>query len=62
MTTAHPWFDGFTARRIATSGADIFVRTGGNASAPPLLLLHGFRKRMQCGTAWRSSWRATIFW
>lgn len=42
MTTASPWFDGFTAQRIATSGADIFVRTGGNASAPPLLLLHGF--------------------
>jgi haloacetate dehalogenase len=37
-----PWFDGFEARRIATAGAEIFVRTGGDPAAPALLLLHGF--------------------
>lgn len=42
MPAAHPWFDGFTAQRITTTGAEIFVRTGGTAGAPPLLLLHGF--------------------
>jgi haloacetate dehalogenase len=33
-------FEGFDERRIATSGADIFCRTGGQG--PPLLLLHGY--------------------
>ena len=42
MTTTSPWFDGFTTQRIGTSGAEIFVRTGGTVGAPPLLLLHGF--------------------
>ena len=42
MTTKPSWFDGFATRRISTSGAEIFVRTGGTVGAPPLLLLHGF--------------------
>ncbi|MFN7855198.1 MAG: alpha/beta fold hydrolase [Acidovorax sp.] len=42
ITTGAPWFDGFSVHRIATTGAEIFVRTGGAAGAPPLLLLHGF--------------------
>ena len=33
-------FDGFEARRVATSGAEINLRLGG--SGPPLLLLHGY--------------------
>lgn len=33
-------FPGFEARTVATSGADIFLRTGG--SGPPLLLVHGY--------------------
>src|SRR5262245_54782562 len=32
-------FDGFEARWVRTSGADIFLRHGGDG--PPLLLLHG---------------------
>lgn len=35
-----PMFEGFQERRIATSGAEIFLRIGG--SGPPLLLLHGY--------------------
>ena len=42
MTTTPSWFDGFAAQHITTSGARIFVRTGGTVGAPPLLLLHGF--------------------
>ena len=42
MTTTPSWFDGFATQRITTSGAEIFVRTGGTVGAPPLLLLHGF--------------------
>ena len=42
MTTTPSWFDGFAAQHITTSGAKIFVRTGGTVGAPPLLLLHGF--------------------
>ena len=34
------FFPGLERRRIATSGADIHLVTGG--SAPPLLLLHGY--------------------
>ena len=34
------FFSGFTQRRIATSGAEINLVTGG--SGPPLLLLHGY--------------------
>ena len=33
-------FPGFEARRLKTSGAEIFARIGGNG--PPLLLLHGY--------------------
>lgn len=33
-------FPGFSEHRAATSGAEIFFRTGG--SGPPLLLIHGF--------------------
>ena len=34
------FFPGFEQRRIATSGAEINLVTGG--SGPPLLLLHGY--------------------
>ncbi|RYX95607.1 MAG: alpha/beta hydrolase [Comamonadaceae bacterium] len=37
-----PWFDGFEPRRFELAGAEIFARTGGNATQPALLLLHGF--------------------
>ncbi len=33
-------FEGLAARRLATSGTEIFARTGGEG--PPLLLLHGY--------------------
>ena len=33
-------FEGFASCRIATSGTEIFLRTGGEG--PPLLLLHGY--------------------
>lgn len=33
-------FEGFQERRVATSGAEIHARIGGNG--PPLLLLHGY--------------------
>ena len=36
------WFEGFESRRIAVNGVELFVRIGGNAKAPPLLMLHGF--------------------
>jgi len=36
------WFEGFEPRRIATAGAEIALRTGGDPRAPALLLLHGF--------------------
>src|SRR5436853_2838913 len=42
------FFPGFEERRIATSGAEINVVTGG--SGPPLLLLHGYR---QSHVLWR---------
>ena len=34
MTTTPSWFDGFATQRITTSGAEIFVRTGGSADKP----------------------------
>jgi haloacetate dehalogenase len=33
-------FEGVEARRVATTGTEIFLRTGG--AGPPLLLLHGY--------------------
>ncbi|MDR3518921.1 MAG: alpha/beta hydrolase [Azospirillaceae bacterium] len=39
-------FQGFTRRRIATSGAEINLRVGGEG--PPLLLLHGFPQSHVC--------------
>jgi len=37
------WFDGFTAQRVDVgNGIELFARVGGRASAPPLLLLHGY--------------------
>src|SRR4051812_8230555 len=42
------FFPGFECRRVATSGAEINVVTGG--SGPPLLLLHGY---LQTHIMWR---------
>jgi haloacetate dehalogenase len=39
-------FPGFAERRIATDGAEIYLRTGG--SGPPLLLLHGYPQAHVC--------------
>ena len=36
------WFEGFDAAQHAVDGTMLFVRTGGRADAPPLLLLHGY--------------------
>jgi haloacetate dehalogenase len=37
------WFDGFEAKRHRVGGGvELFARTGGNPSGPPLLLLHGY--------------------
>lgn len=36
-------FEGFDVHRVATSGAEIFVRAAG--SGPPVLLLHGRVRR-----------------
>ena len=36
------WFEGFDTRQVATNGAEVCLRTGGDPDAPPLLLLHGF--------------------
>ena len=36
------WFDGFESREFAVNGTTVFARFGGQAGAPPLLLLHGF--------------------
>ena len=37
-----PWFDGFTAHNFDIAGSRVHARTGGQAGAPALLLLHGF--------------------
>jgi len=36
------WFEGFEGRRFAVGEVELFARTGGDASKPPLLLLHGY--------------------
>lgn len=36
------WFDGFESREFAVNGTTIFARFGGDASRPPLMLVHGF--------------------
>jgi haloacetate dehalogenase len=36
------WFEGFPGRLHRVGAIDLFVRTGGNAGAPPLLFLHGY--------------------
>jgi haloacetate dehalogenase len=36
------WFEGLPARTLTVNGVEIFVRTGGRADGPPLLLLHGY--------------------
>jgi haloacetate dehalogenase len=36
------WFEGFESHRIAVNGIELFVRIGGDADAPPMLMLHGF--------------------
>jgi haloacetate dehalogenase len=36
------WFDGFEAGFHEVNGIRLFVRTGGNAAGPAVLLLHGF--------------------
>jgi haloacetate dehalogenase len=36
------WFDGYTAHDYAVNGITLHTRTGGNAAAAPLVLLHGF--------------------
>ena len=36
------WFTGSEEKRVATNGAEIFVRTWGNRAKPALMLLHGF--------------------
>ena len=40
LSAQAPFFSGFQARKIQTSGATINVLTGG--SGPPLLLIHGY--------------------
>jgi haloacetate dehalogenase len=40
--TNPPWFEGFDTRHVATTGAEVCLRTGGDPDARPLLLLHGF--------------------
>lgn len=39
-------FPGFAEHRIATDGAEIFLRTGG--TGPPLLLLHSYPQSHVC--------------
>ena len=42
QATTDGWFDGFEGRHHDADGVRLFVRTGGRADAPPLLLVHGF--------------------
>jgi haloacetate dehalogenase len=37
-----PWFDGFEAGLQAAGTVELFARTGGDRTKPPLLLLHGY--------------------
>ncbi len=37
-----PWFDGFESGLHAAGEVELFARTGGDRSKPPLLLLHGY--------------------
>ena len=37
-----PWFDGFEERKFDLDGTRVHARIGGQADAPPLLLIHGF--------------------
>jgi haloacetate dehalogenase len=46
MTILPDLYPGFATRRIETSGAEIFLRTGG--AGPPLLLLHGYPQTHVC--------------
>jgi len=46
MSTADDLFAGFASRRVATGGAEIFLRSGGEG--PPLLLLHGYPQTHAC--------------
>ena len=46
MTALPDLYPGFAARRVATEGAEIFLRTGG--AGPPLLLLHGYPQTHVC--------------
>lgn len=46
MNVAADLFPGFAEHRIATDGAEIFLRTGG--TGPPLLLLHGYPQSHVC--------------
>ena len=46
MNVSADLFAGFTERRVKTTGAEIFLRTGG--IGPPLLLLHGYPQTHVC--------------
>lgn len=46
MTDLADLFPGFAARRLQTSGAEIFARVGG--AGPPLLCLHGYPQTHVC--------------
>jgi haloacetate dehalogenase len=51
-------FPGFEAHWIDTEAGRIFARSAG--SGPPLVMLHGFRRRRPCGTGSRRSWPKPI--
>ena len=36
------WFEGFEEGLFAAGEVELFARTGGDPSKPPLLLLHGY--------------------
>ena len=46
MSTLPDLYPGFAEHRIATSGAEIYLRTAG--SGPPLLLMHGYPMTHVC--------------